>query len=748
MKKISLFALSFILLFISCACGEGPLPGDIGQEALFVPEDDAFLSLSIAASGTQVWRIAESEIICADAAAGQDTAALSIDGLLSTQASILLQDKPYSLHYAGLCARDENSVWLCTALTDEEDGLRILLLSLTAAGNRISVDSVTDAGVLSPFFSDTEWLEIDLTGCGSGQILIAALDQEHVFHLFSYHPADGTLTDLGTEPLMFYQAAIPYGPDILLAGISTDEENALDLTLLPLSGAERRPLTTIGIDSDPFNTANFAWSPEDNLLYYTLRNSAYRADPETEEPSVPFAVTGQAPALNRLGVIAGGKYILYAEDGTLLCQDLHAELSAARIRIADCTGNETLPDIAASFNSEQDDYYITVSSCDEESLILPEDYDIFVSSADSGLWTDLKNRYFLSDLSGNEILRSAVADMPGRIQSLVYSSQALSGIPVHTESTCLALNIPALQSLSGLSREELPTDWPGFLHLMNHLAAGNILAQNPQYILSDISYTADELKEMLFAWLINDSLLQIKYSGASIDTLPAVLLPALREFSSVPWDNLGLPEEDPEMLSDGKKTPLLTAVQPEIAVMSMEDGMEYWPLSIAPEGERLISQTVSVMSVNPGSSLAEGALAFMEYAWNNLDILDKMSLSASMNEPVENPSYDEDIAYLEMLVSSYQDSIINAETDEEAASLREELDELEDFLTDYRENAFWLASRESIGNYRALSVQLIPDPAVPEFLNDTDEIQQQFLEGAISPDQFAAALEMILAGNS
>ena len=138
----------------------------------------------------------------------------------------------------------------------------------------------------------------------------------------------------------------------------------------------------------------------------------------------------------------------------------------------------------------------------------------------------------------------------------------------------------------------------------------------------------------------------------------------------------------------------------------------------------------------------------MEYAWNNLDILDKMSLSASMNEPVENPSYDEDIAYLEMLVSSYQDSIINAETDEEAASLREELDELEDFLTDYRENAFWLASRESIGNYRALSVQLIPDPAVPEFLNDTDEIQQQFLAGAISQDQFAAALEMILAGNS
>ena len=117
-----------------------------------------------------------------------------------------------------------------------------------------------------------------------------------------------------------------------------------------------------------------------------------------------------------------------------------------------------------------------------------------------------------------------------------------------------------------------------------------------------------------------------------------------------------------------------------------------------------------------------------------------------MNEPVENPSYEEDIAYLEQLASSYRTGIAGTDTNEEAALLQQELDDLESFIGQYRENAVWLASEASIAEYRALSAQMVPAPTVPEFLNETDAVQQ-FLAGIISADQFAATLKLYLAGN-
>ena len=766
MKKTLLFALSFILLFASCAGAKNPVSADFLQEEPAVPElfsepvsvesadpeEDLFISFSIAASGNLVWRIAGTEIVCADASVRQDTASLSIDELLESEAGSLFPDRMYGLRYLSLAARDENCVWLCAALTDEDAVSRILLFSLILSENRITVSSVTDAGFLSPFLSaDSDWLEIDITGCGNETLLIAALDQEHTFHLFCCRPAEETLTDLGTESLMLCQAAVPYGSDILLAGFSLNEDNALDLTLLPLSGDERTLLTTVEIDSEPFNTANFAWSQNENRLYYTLRNSAYRVSPGTGEPPVPFAVTNQAPVLNRLGVIAGGAYILYAEDGSLIYNDLHAELTASRIRIADATGNETLPDLAAGYNGIQNDYYVTVSAYDGETLVPDpsDDTDIYVVSTDSDAWNILKSRDSFTNLAASETLRSAVADMPESIRALVCDGERLAGLPISAENNCLVLNVPVIQALTGLPREEIPTDWPGFLRLLNQLSGSGILAENPQYTVFDSVYSAGELKEILFAWIMNDCLLRSESGSASIDSLPETLLPALQEFSSVAWDNLGLPEEespDPDMEQDDEQIPLLTVVQPEIAVMAMEDGMEYWPLSADGTGERLISQTICVLVVNPGSSRAAGTLAFTEYAWNNLDILAKMGLCQSMNEPVENPSYEEDIAYLEQLASSYRTGIAGTDTKEEAALLQQELDDLESFIGQYRENAVWLASEASIAEYRALSAQMVPAPTVPEFLNETDAVQQ-FLASIISADQFAATLKLYLAGN-
>ena len=225
-----------------------------------------------------------------------------------------------------------------------------------------------------------------------------------------------------------------------------------------------------------------------------------------------------------------------------------------------------------------------------------------------------------------------------------------------------------------------------------------------------------------------------------------MLLPVLREFNAISWDQFGLPEEETFTtdwkLINNAQVPLLSVIQAEIAVMDL-DGMEYWPLSLTGECPRLIPETVSVMLINPWSIQASGALAFMEYTWDNLDVLAKMSLDPVMDGPVENTAYAEDIAYLEQLVSSYQKQIDAAGTDEEAEALRQEMSDAEEFLSDYL-----LVSESSIAEYRALASQFVP--AVPEFwsADEEDAAVLQFLDGMMPAEQFVtqfvSALKMSL----
>ena len=253
--------------------------------------------------------------------------------------------------------------------------------------------------------------------------------------------------------------------------------------------------------------------------------------------------------------------------------------------------------------------------------------------------------------------------------------------------------------------------------------------------------TVSLLKESLFALIMSDCLLWQNQCNAAPDEIPAVLLPALQELEAIAWDQFGLTDEmsmDIDWMLSNEKIPLLQDVQGEIAVMDLDDGVEYWPLSLNSECPRLIPEAVSVMVINPWSTQTQGAQTLAEYIWENLDTLSKMSLSLSLNEPVLNTAYDEDIDFLEQLLASFRERIDTAKTEKEAEALRNEMAETEKYLNDYRENAGWIASESSIAEYRALSSQFAP--AVPEFwsADEEDAAVLQFLDGMMPAEQFVA----------
>ena len=115
-------------------------------------------------------------------------------------------------------------------------------------------------------------------------------------------------------------------------------------------------------------------------------------------------------------------------------------------------------------------------------------------------------------------------------------------------------------------------------------------------------------------------------------------------------------------------------------------------------------------------------------------------LCRNLNEPIPNTSYNEEMAFFEQLIPMYEEGIAAAEDENEAETLREELDEIRAYISQYQASALWIASENSIAAYRNLEQTMVP--AAPDFWKPDDENAPilQYMDGLISSEQFVTQL--------
>ena len=298
----------------------------------------------------------------------------------------------------------------------------------------------------------------------------------------------------------------------------------------------------------------------------------------------------------------------------------------------------------------------------------------------------------------------------------------------------------AFRAVTGLSRGGLPTDWTGFLELLGKTAESGKLNGSAYYTLYESRVTAAEMRELVFSWILRDCLLRAGRDGT--DELPAIMTPVLQAFEQVNWSGLGLPAEktgEGGEESVMERTALVSVGSPEIAETSMMSGIEYWPLSMDAGGERLIPQTVSVLWIGSGTAYPQAAMDFVNDYWESTDILTKMTLCQSMNEPVEDLPNGNDPAEADETDPEYDE-------DEEDWTEDEEWDsgEWDESVTGAEKGPRWIASAQSIADYRGFAAQTAA--AVPAFGSTENEKEtvRRYLDGKISAEQFIRMLVSIL----
>ena len=703
----------------------------------------------LAVCGGLVWRVDEMAVLCEDVEAGEVRAALPLSTLTGPG------ETPFR---ASVAAWTDESVLLALAVRDaaNHSSIRLIALGLTEGGIA-PTRALNGSEALAFLADDSEWYEVNLVGCGR-RLFIAAMDSACQFHFFRYDPDVDALLPLGERPLAAYTAALFDGDGVIIAGPSESDAGLLALTRLSLEGGDMEPLDAIALDS-ALRAANFAWDASRGLLYYTQNNTVFALSPGRGESPTAVGMLADAPAELRRGAVVGNRFVALSESGQLLSCDIQAPVApAVQLRIAEVAGDGCAVEAARDFGVAHPGWSASVADAvgEAEARAAIEsrspEYDAYVLTLNSGLYQAFRDADAMADLSADTALASAVDDMTPRMAEAIRSADGrLLAMPLAVGSSCQCLNVPALEALTGLSREELPTDWAGFLALLGQLADSGAL-NGGEYRLYDGGLPAEGLREMLFSWMLQDCLLWVQADASAVDRLLQALVPVARAFDETDWSRLAAPEEiapgasdvgsggiQPVPDGDASKA-LLTDGMLDIAVAPQVEGMELWPLSIQPGGARLIGQAASVICVSPWSAHPEAALAFTAHAWERANVETRMSLCQSMNAPVANDAYQADLAYMAEDAAMLRQAIPAAQSAAEAAWLQGELDRLEAYQADYRENGRWLASAESIARYRGYADALVPTAPYFDYEGPVGALMLQFLDGAITPEQFAERL--------
>ena len=712
MKKILCVIFSLFLCLSSAGCSEMYVQEtDAVSMKESVQEEDAISKEAIdtgtlrpqsygyiTGTGPYVWMVMDGFIHCIDIRTRETAAEQPLTFLYPEKEDNLL-----------LTSRGDN-VTICAITGPGSDSFRVTLYELTLQNEVISLLNTYDATDTLGFLFDgkTQWMETSLVACAGG-ILIPALNADWIYQLYLYDPVSQELRELGTLPQSSFTVMLSYGEDILLIGPS--EENLKDETLsrISLSSGERETIGILKTDSTS-TLFNGALNEPDQTLYYISDGIGYRARIGSGTAPEIFCVAPEETAQLRNGVAAEGVYAFLDEEGRLLYQDTTAILQAERLRILDLMGSELLSDVLPVFNARNPEYLATAETTDDPSVILNEalnqsaDHDAYVINLGSDLFQSLAAKEYLGDLSGSGILTEACTVFPSRIRSRILNQEKLTAFPLMLQNSVMLLDVATICKITGLDREELPTDWSGFLKLLGRIGDEGLL-EGSGHVLCESGVSAETFRGILITSILQDALLWSDQDEARLSSLAAILTPALQTLDETDLLRLGLAEDES---NDGSweqqaETPyLLTWTEPEIAVMGIPDGMEYWPLSLSEGGEKLVPQDVAVIIMNPRSAHPEGVIRFIETLYEETDDITRMELNRNLSDPVENKAYSEDIEYLKSLIPMFESAISEAQTQEEADEITAEYNEMLAYLNEYEKNGAWLISADSIALYRSL----------------------------------------------
>ena len=392
--------------------------------------------------------------------------------------------------------------------------------------------------------------------------------------------------------------------------------------------------------------------------------------------------------------------------------------------------SQSHPGVAIKWMSVEDDTELI-----QEALSRSDTIDVYcLDSMSSITYRNLRDKGYFMVLDDPEILKIIGSCYP-ELQQMCTAGGEFCAVPFGMiGQAILGVDLDVWYRL-GLSDEDLPDTWPEALRFMIERWP-DIAAEHENVCLFQI-YDRDEQMGVFLHWIEHD------YEGRRMRSnyTMGYDTPEFRE-------TLTLFEQLYAMLEEyGRDDAEYTLFESGYVPTVSESWMNKRGLPLAfKEGETPCWPVdVLLLAINPESKHKEEALELIKYAFENVDLEERMEMCPGMNEPVVDENYLEAVDEYDAAKQVYEAQLAAAQDDADKRQIENDWNaydaEMQDFFAVYKYNP----SPRSIAAYRkAVKDTITPIYATTisrEEYHALNARRKQFLNGEITADQYIDELE-------
>ena len=535
---------------------------------------------------------------------------------------------------------------------------------------------------------------------GDGAEVLEVLDME-----------DGTYTEieLGED----FGGEIAAGPEgsLLVTHTEWDDAtstNTVHINRLDLESRSEEQLMEVSGLTD--GRVAPCYDPEKDTLYYVCNGELWAVpqfDAERIESVNDCQGTGE-----KMFMLPGGFVLVQSYNSVEVKNTDPAQRGSIRLRIRDWGWSDALGEAIYDMNNTRGDIsVIRQQDWNSENDILQAmmnrdgTIDIYVMQYDGNEYSALRNREYLTDLSGNEKIAANVDRLYPYVRDAVMQNGKILGIPVGFTGETLGIDMNIWKEIGG-TEEELPKTWNQFFDWVATIPErvdGRDVSLVETY--DDRVYVRAQILQVMLnqyeAW--NEKKGENSYAFAS-----PMMIDLVSRLNNMDYDALEISEHQDEEDMDEEdgylynedeeyKRPLLQLYTSP--VMNGDNYYEPLFLSFAEDEDPVIPVRICAAFVNPFSEHPQEAMEFLAVAMDKLEMYYSYDAYTDKTEPVRDPYYEKDREWNEEYIGKLKKKIEKADDEEEKESLEQELKSMEEYMQDQEKRA-WSISAEQIGKYQ------------------------------------------------
>jgi ABC-type glycerol-3-phosphate transport system substrate-binding protein len=626
----------------------------------------------------------------------------------------------------------------------------LLLLTVTADGVSISEEAVLDWD--SMFVQEADYSY-------SRQIFSAALmsnclyllvqqpsDNWNDYDLLAFDLATGAQTKVAAENV---HAIARYENGQLLCNVF-DWENTYTsdgkpiLPALSVLDPTTQSLAKL-VDFPSAQIGGLCYSSESGMVYALGRGELYGSKPGNAFETIAYMPVDYPGDQMPAAVLSGGLYAAIPNYGSVYVRNTDPAFKASRVlRIAGGNSDNVTkafqaahPELPVIF---QDGFFSGAEQISQQMVSGSDSADLFIISLSYGGFSSLRDKGYVSDLSGSAVLTEAVSKMYPQYVKDIFKDGKLIAFPCRFSGYGLGYSPDILKEI-GI--EQPPKTLPELMDLYVDWVE--------EYSQKFTGYTLMENISDIRLELLNNILMTyLAHYGRTGEDLKfdtpifKSLLAKLDEVSPI-LEELNPSEEEQQGSTvtyssgyDNKPTSLISNYFSFYPAEYYDDrGYQPLPLALDEGMDPALFSQIDVFVVNPNSPNQDLAKTYLEFFAQNMPRDYSITFFPDDNTPVENPSYAREMEDIQKNIDDLKAQMKTADP-EAMKSLEESLKNLEDYLA-YREKSRFSIPEKVITQYRDLVPYVCSDSEYMEFLMGSQEavtLLQRFMQGEMETEQF------------